>query len=137
MEHVIRSSSKVDLPAVLALWRHAAAEPTHTDDLGSLSQLVDHDPGALMVADESGRIVGSVIAAWDGWRGSIYRLVVAPDRRRHGLGRLLLFHAERRLADAGAVRVQAIVVSSDPVASGFWSATAWSRQAERSRFVKG
>ena len=99
--------------------------------------LVAHDAGALIVARESGRIVGTVIAGWDGWRGSVYRLVVAPDCRRSGLGRQLVQSAERRLAELGAQRMQAIVVGPDARAMGFWSATEWDLQGDQVRFVKG
>lgn len=82
-------------------------------------------------------MVGTVIAAWDGWRGSIYRLAVAPDHRRRGLGRRLVFEAEERLAESGAIRLQAIVVESNAQASGFWRAVGWEPQVERLPFVKG
>jgi ribosomal protein S18 acetylase RimI-like enzyme len=81
--------------------------------------------------------VGSVIAGWDGWRGSLYRLAVVPDYRRHGLGRRLLDEAERRLASSGASRLQAIVVETDAQAAAFWRASDWEEQVERLRFVKG
>jgi ribosomal protein S18 acetylase RimI-like enzyme len=78
-----------------------------------------------------------VIAGWDGWRGSIYRLAVSPDYRRQGLGRRLLAEAEARLARLGAVRLQAIVAESHPLATSFWRASGWEEQAEPLRFVKG
>jgi ribosomal protein S18 acetylase RimI-like enzyme len=90
-----------------------------------------------MVAEEDGSIVGSVIAAWDGWRGSVNRLVVAPSHRRRGLGRQLLAAAEARLAAVGAVRMQAIVVETEPEAIGFWRESGWERQVRRVRFVRG
>jgi ribosomal protein S18 acetylase RimI-like enzyme len=121
----------------LELWRVADAEPTHTDDEGSLRRLIAHDPASLLLADYGGRVVDSVIAAWDGWRGSIYRLVVAPDLRRQGLGCRLLIAAESRLREAGAARRQAIVVETDVQAVGFWGASGWERQVERLRYVKG
>jgi len=89
------------------------------------------------VAEEDGSIVGSVIAAWDGWRGSVYRLVVAPSHRRLGLGRQLLGEAEARLSAVGAVRLQAIVVESERKAMGFWRESGWDRQVDRVRFVRG
>jgi ribosomal protein S18 acetylase RimI-like enzyme len=92
---------------------------------------------ALIVAEEDGSIVGSVIAAWDGWRGSVYRLVVARSHRRLGLGRHLLQAAEDRLSSAGAVRAQAIVVEHETVAVSFWQASGWERQVQRLRFVRG
>jgi ribosomal protein S18 acetylase RimI-like enzyme len=133
----IRFARATDVPAVLALWRESDAEPSHTDDAESLLGLIHHDPEALVVAEVDGRIVGSVMAAWDGWRGSIYRLVVAPPHRRDGLGRQLVEVAEKRLAATGARRLQAIVVETDPCATGFWRATGWEQQAARLRFVKG
>ncbi len=95
------------------------------------------DPWALIVAVDGGAVVGSVIAAWDGWRGSIYRLVVAPSHRRRGLGRRLVEEAAGRLTRAGAVRLQAIVVETDPVGPAFWRACGWEQQVDRLRFVKG
>jgi ribosomal protein S18 acetylase RimI-like enzyme len=137
VEPVIRPAGEQDLAAVLSLWRRAGAEPSHTDDLRSLRLLVAHDPGALLVAEADGQVAGSVIAAWDGWRGSVYRLVVAPALRRQGLGRRLVGAAEERLAALGAVRLQAIVVESEPLATGFWRASAWDEQTERLRFTSG
>ncbi len=137
MATTIRSAGVTDVPAVLALWREAEAEPTHTDDARSLVQLLEHDPGALVVAESDGAVVGSVIGAWDGWRGSVYRLVVATGHRRGGLGRRLVAVAEKRLAEAGAVRLQAIVVETDPRATEFWRAAGWEEQVARLRFVKG
>jgi ribosomal protein S18 acetylase RimI-like enzyme len=131
----LRPALPAEIPAVLRLWSEAAVEPTSTDNAGSLGQLLDHDPGALIVADDNGTLVGSVIVTFDGWRGSIYRLAVAPARRRTGLGRQLLDGAERRLAELGAARLQAIVVETDDRATGFWRATGWEQQVGRLRFV--
>ena len=42
------------------------AEPTHTDDLESLTRLMDADPEALVVAVDNGIIVGSVVPCLSG-----------------------------------------------------------------------
>ena len=133
----IRTGQLSDVEPVLALWSAAEAEPTHTDTAEHLDQLISHDPLALIVADDDGSLVGTVVAGWDGWRGSIYRLVVAPSHRRLGLGRRLLEAAESRLASVGAVRLQAIVVETESVATAFWEASTWEQQSQRLRFVKG
>lgn len=133
----LRSAGADDIDAVLALWRQADAEPTHTDDHQSIQRLIAHQPGALIVAGAGPQLVGSVIAGWDGWRGSIYRLVVARAHRRSGLGRRLVAEAEHRLSAMGAVRLQAIVVETDGRATGFWKNSGWEQQTARLRFVRG
>lgn len=131
----IRQAGRDDSVAVLELWRAAGATPTVTDDQEGLEALARRDPGALLVADSGERLVGSVIAAWDGWRGSIYRLAVHPDLRRRGLGRDLLGAAKHRLVAAGARRLQA-VVETDEGALGYWRTSGWHEQTARLRFVR-
>ena len=133
----LRTGQLSDVDAVLRLWVASEAEPTHTDDVESLTILVARNLSALIIAEEDESIVGSVIAAWDGWRGSVYRLVVAPSHRRLGLGRHLLGEAEARLSAMGAVRMQAIVVETELKAMGFWRESGWERQVHRVRFVQG
>lgn len=133
----IRAAQQEDIPAVLALWREAAA-PTVTDDADAVGALLARDPGALMVAaSPAGQIVGTVIAAWDGWRGSVYRIAVAPEFRREGLGRRLLEAAEEHLRRVGARRMHAIVVGTDTQALGFWEASDWEHQSSQLRFTRG
>jgi ribosomal protein S18 acetylase RimI-like enzyme len=136
VQNELRRATAGDIAGVLAFWKESA-EPTSTDSDEVLASLIDRDPGALIVAEAEGRIVGTVIAGWDGWRGSIYRLAVGPDQRRSGLGQALLHAAENRLAGIGATRLHAIVVESNDVAVAFWTASDWEHQAGQLRFAKG
>jgi ribosomal protein S18 acetylase RimI-like enzyme len=132
-----RSARTEDLSAVLELWEVAGAQPTRTDDLAALQVLLEFDSDALVIAESAGTIVGSVIAGWDGWRGSIYRLVVAPGFRREGLAGALVDEAARRARSQGARRLGALVVATSPLAMGFWRASGWEEQEELVRFVSG
>jgi ribosomal protein S18 acetylase RimI-like enzyme len=132
----LRPATVDDVEAVLAFWREAA-QATSTDTSEVLVGLIRRDPGALIVAESDGRIVGTVIAGWDGWRGSIYRLAVGQDQRRRRLGQALLLAAEDRLAGLGAQRLHAIVVESNDVAVAYWTASDWEHQAGQLRFTKG
>ena len=136
MQTDLRPATPDDVERVLTFWLHAA-EPTSTDSAEALAGLLRRDPGALIVAETDGRIVGSVIAGWDGWRGAIYRLAVDPEYRRRGLGQSLLRAAEERLTALGGRRVHAIVVEANANAVAFWDATDWEHQAGQLRFAKG
>ncbi len=122
----IRPCTRKDCPSVLDLWRRADATPSVTDSLPELERTVD-EPGAifLLAVDRDGSIVGSVIGGWDGWRGNIYRLAVAPEARRNGLAGRLVSEVSRRLEAKGARRITALVEKAHPDAVAFWdSATA-------------
>jgi ribosomal protein S18 acetylase RimI-like enzyme len=124
-----------DIAALLALW-DSAADPTSTDTADALVGLLRRDPDALIVAETDARIVGTVIAGWDGWRGAIYRLVVDAEHRRHGLGHMLLRAAEDHLATLGARRLHAIVVGANPNGVAFWEASEWEQQDGQLRYAK-
>lgn len=133
---LIRSCRGDDIAAVLDAWVRAGAHPTVSDDTESIQRLIARDPDALLVADSGRRIVGTLIATWDGWRASLYRLAVVPELRRQGIGTLLVREGERRLRLRGARRLAAIVVASDQPAVAFWHHAGYSGQDDRLRFVK-
>jgi ribosomal protein S18 acetylase RimI-like enzyme len=133
---MIRSATPADLPRVLELWKRAGVPPGVSDTQAGLSGLLATDADALLVAEAFGTIVGSLIAAWDGWRGSFYRLAVEPGRRREGIGTALLRAGERRLSDRGALRLTAIVAEDDALAGAFWVSAGYEQQPNRVRFLR-
>lgn len=130
----IRPATPADAPAVLALWEAAGAAPSATDDLASIERVAAR--GALLVARDGDEIVGSVIAAFDGWRGNVYRLAVAADNRRGEVARSLLAAGESRLAAEGCVRITALVLAEEDQATAFWHSAGYQLQPEIGRFVK-
>jgi ribosomal protein S18 acetylase RimI-like enzyme len=133
----IRACRSADIPGVLTLWtaaRSAAASTPDTPD--AVQRLITADPDALLVAELDGRIVGAVVAAWDGWRGSMYRLAVDPRHRRLGIARRLVAAGEARLRERGAPRVTALVAHDDRIAVAAWEAAGYELDAGISRFVK-
>jgi ribosomal protein S18 acetylase RimI-like enzyme len=122
---VIRTGTTADVVSVLDLWVAAGAHPTRTDDAPSLSTLMGRDPDALLIAEIDGRPVGSLIATWDGWRGSMYRMAVLPEFRRRGIAASLVRQAERQLSVLGCRRIQALVVATDARAGAFWESVGY------------
>jgi ribosomal protein S18 acetylase RimI-like enzyme len=131
----LRNGTAADITSVLALWRAAESRPSQTDSEHALELLLARDPEALLVTELDDEIVGSLIAGWDGWRGSLYRLAVHPQSRRRGIATSLVRAGERRLEKLGAVRMTAIVATDEDAAMALWRAVGYTLQPERSRFV--
>ena len=130
----IRTATTSDIDAVLAFWRDAT-EPSTTDDAASVAALLAHAPDAILLAVEREAIVGTVIVGWDGWRGAMYRIAVAPSQRRRGIATSLVAEGERRLHEYGAKRLHMIVDPDDEAPRGFWTAVGYEPTAQL-RFVK-
>lgn len=132
----IRTARTDDIEAILGFWRVATAVESVSDDPDGLRDLLERDPEAFLLAEIDGELVGTIVAGWDGWRGHLYRIAVAPTHRRRGIARVLLDAAEQRFARLGSRRVDAIVLDDNPLAHGFWTATGYERQLETTRWVK-
>jgi ribosomal protein S18 acetylase RimI-like enzyme len=121
----IRDCRLQDVQAVLDLLRQADATPSVTDTADDLRRAITESPAHVLVAEADGRIVGSVIGTFDGWRGNIYRLVVHLGRRRRSIARQLVAEVEERLAGQGAKRITALVEKDHPWAVSFWAAVGY------------
>lgn len=133
-----RWATTADVLAVLDLWKAAGSHGTITDTFGALDSLIAHDSTALLVAQSAGQIIGSLIAGWNGWRGSLYRLAVHPDHQRRGIATELVRRAIEQLHARGAQRIDAFVVAADASAVAFWdglAAMGMHRDEPKLRFV--
>ncbi|WP_067619152.1 hypothetical protein [Alicyclobacillus acidiphilus] len=66
---MIRTFSLSDTDAVFQLWRDAGLSLGRTDTSEGLSKRLQRDPDLFLVAQSDGKVVGSVMGCYDGWRG--------------------------------------------------------------------
>ncbi|GAA2740628.1 GNAT family N-acetyltransferase [Kitasatospora cinereorecta] len=133
---VIRTATVDEIPALLAFWAGAAEGTSITDDPDGLARLITRDPEALIVAERGGRIAGTVIAGYDGWRCHLYRLAVDPEQRRRGIARSLLDAAHERFVRLGGRRADAMVLDHNELGQSAWLAAGYGRQEQWRRWVR-
>jgi RimJ/RimL family protein N-acetyltransferase len=132
----IRDCRPNETEAVLQLWRQAGATPSITDTANNLRVAIAETHANVLVAQADGRLVGSIVGTFDGWRGNIYRMAVHPDYRRKGIARALVAEVEQRLIREGAKRVTALVEKDHAWATGFWEALGYARDNRIARHVR-
>lgn len=136
-KYTVRAAQPAEAPAILDLWHGArSAHATTPDRIEDVHRLLAETPGSLLVADADGALVGALIAAWDGWRGNMYRLVVLGEYRRRGVGLALVRAGEEQLRRRGACRITALVAHEDEIASAFWESAGYPQDREIGRRVR-
>ncbi len=120
---LIRAFGLADFEACQRLWAEA-------DGLGSVPReeielKVERDPELFLVAEDAGQVVGVVMGSYDGRRGWIFRLAVAADRRREGIGQALVDEVEGRMAAMGVPQVNLLVLKSNTGGHAFWEAAGY------------
>ncbi|MGB3374585.1 MAG: GNAT family acetyltransferase [Microbacterium sp.] len=123
----IRTFHRADTEAVVALWEEADLTRPWNDPRADIERMLAVWPDLLVVADDDGRIVGTVMAGYDGHRGWIYYLASAPDRRGEGIGRALVEEAEARLVALGCPKVQLMVRPGNEIVFAFYDQLGYER----------
>ncbi|KVV64177.1 acetyltransferase [Burkholderia cepacia] len=137
----IRPFERADTDAVLAVWRDAfpqydeAGAPPHRDPLRSIELKLATQPELFFVATSGARVVGTLMAGFDGHRGWLYSFGVSNDARRLGIGRALIAHAERALVARGCLKINLQVLPGNDDACRFYAALGY-RVEERISFGK-
>src|SRR5215467_482914 len=105
-EFSIRSFRAPDRAALQALWQQVFPDdPPWNAPKVMIDNKLKVQPELLLVGELDGTIVGAVIAGFDGVRGWIYHLAVAPENRRRGFATQLVRAAEHGVRDIGCTKV--------------------------------
>lgn len=116
----IRPFDSADAAAVVALWRGCGLTRPQNDPHKDIARKLKVNPEWFLVAERGGEIVGTVMAGYEGHRGWINYLGVAPSLQRGGLGRRLMDEAEARLRAAGCPKINLQVRADNKVAIAFY-----------------
>ncbi|WP_133647689.1 GNAT family acetyltransferase [Paraburkholderia flava] len=113
----IRYFDARDTEAVIALWQQVFPEyrnpdKPHRDPRLSIANKLATQPELFFVAEQEGRVIGTVMGGYDGHRGWLYSLAVDPAQRRLGIGTQLVAHVEAALTARGCPKLNLQVLSS-------------------------
>jgi GNAT superfamily N-acetyltransferase len=117
---LLRTYRPSDHDALVSLWSRCGLLRPWNDPCRDIRRKLAQDPGGLLVLDADGRLAGAVMTGYDGHRGWVNYLAVDPAYQGHGLGRLLMREAERRLLAAGCPKVNLQVRTSNERAVAFY-----------------
>ena len=122
-EVAIRSFREADRVQLVQLWSAVFPDdpPRNAPDR-MIDGALAVRPESLLVAEIGGAIVGAVIAGFDGVRGWIYHLAVAPTHRRRGIATRLMRGAEGALRARGCSKINLQVRATHESVVAFYRA---------------
>ena len=119
---MIAALDLADIPALVALWEVCGLTRPWNDPQRDARLAIEGATSAILGLRDADALIASVMVGFDGHRGWVYYLAVAPDRRRAGLGRALMDAAEAWLRARGAPKLQLMVRAGNDEALGFYRA---------------
>ena len=101
----IRPFQPSDEAAVVQLWKECNLVVPWNDPLRDIRRKLRVQPALFLVGFVSGALAATVMAGYEGHRGWLNYLAVAPRFRRQGLGRKLVAESEARLRQMGCPKI--------------------------------
>ena len=128
----IRTFDSTDESEVVALWHACGLVRPWNDPHKDIERKLGFQPGLFLVATQTDAqgvnvLIGSAMAGYDGHRGSVYYLAVAPGYQGAALGRRLMQEVEQRLLALGCPKVNVLVRTSNVQVLGFYDALGYAR----------
>jgi ribosomal protein S18 acetylase RimI-like enzyme len=116
-----------DYLAVIELWRNSGPgiQVRRSDEPDEIFKKLTRDPDLFIVAENDGKIIGSVIGGFDGRRGFIYHLAVEKPFQNLGIGKSLMNEVEKRLKRKGCIRAYLFVTKANQQVIDFYKHLDW------------
>ena len=115
----IRSYQPADEEAVVALWRDCDLL-RWSDPRKDIARKLKVNPEWFLIGELDDEIVATCMVGYEGHRGWINLLAIAPLHQRSGFGRALLTEAERLLRLAGCPKINLLVRTSNSEVIAFY-----------------
>lgn len=131
-------ANPADAVAVIALWEACGLTRPWNDPVADFARALAGEHAAILVSRAGDTVVASVMVGEDGHRGWVYYLAVAPERRRAGLGALMMRAAEDWLRGRDVPKIQLMVREGNDDALAFYASLGLERQpvVTLGRFLK-
>jgi ribosomal protein S18 acetylase RimI-like enzyme len=116
----IRPFRAADEPGVVVLWRRCNLVRSTNDPHKDIRRKLRVRPDLFLVGVFEGDIVASIMVGYEGHRGWLNYLAVAPEHQRKGFGRAIVEEAERLLRREGCPKINLQVRTSNQSALEFY-----------------
>lgn len=116
----IRPYLESDEATVVALWQACGLTRPWNDPHKDIARKLTVQRELFLVGELDGRIMASAMAGYDGHRGWVNYLAVAPARQGHGHGAALMQRVEQELLARGCPKVSLLVRTTNDAVLAFY-----------------
>jgi predicted N-acetyltransferase YhbS len=117
----IRLSEPQDADGVRALWESVFGYSQFRNAPERVLKALVEWKTTILVACEGDAVVGTLVVGYDGHRGWLYRLAVAPGLRRRGIATSLVREGESVLRRLGCAKVNLQILDVNHDAQNCWT----------------
>lgn len=116
----IRAYQVSDAAAVVLLWQACDLTRPWNDPYKDIARKLTVQPELFLVGEADSVIVASVMGGYDGHRGWVNYLAVAPAYQRQGYATAMMHAVEQSLLKLGCPKINLQIRASNSAVAGFY-----------------
>ena len=132
----IRVMTPEDYDGIMALWKsiHGFGLRSIDDSREGITRFLRRNPTTSVVAEDEGRIVGTILCGHDGRQACFYHVCVDEAYRQHHIGSRMTDFAVEALRREQINRVYLIAFKRNEVGNTFWQRIGWEFRQDRNYY---
>lgn len=129
---MIRVMTIEDYDGVKELWMKIKGFGIRSidDSREGVARFLKRNPTTSVVAEENGKIVGSILCGHDGRRGCFYHVCVDEAYRMQGIGKSMVVKAMEALKEEKINKVSLIAFTQNDIGNAFWKEIGWTKRED-------
>jgi ribosomal protein S18 acetylase RimI-like enzyme len=116
----IRVMTIADFDGICEVWKNHKGTNPVDDSAEGFAKYIRRNPTTSFVAEDNGKIVGTILAGHDGRRGLFHHVSVLPEYQKQGIGKMLVDNAMNALEKEGITKVLLVVFKDNDNGNAFW-----------------
>ncbi|MBE6862492.1 MAG: GNAT family N-acetyltransferase [Ruminococcus sp.] len=109
-----------DYDGICEVWKNHEGTNPVDDSIEGFTKYLRRNPTTSFVAEDEGRIIGTILAGHDGRRGIFHHVSVVPEYQKQGIGKMLVDSAVEALKKEGITKVLLVVFTHNDNGNAFW-----------------
>lgn len=128
----LRAMTAQDYDQVHALWERISGFALRSldDSRDYVARFLLRNPTTSVVALDGDKVIGTILCGHDGRQATFYHVCVAPEYRKHGLGREMVRFCLSALVDEGISKAMLVAFDKNEGGNAFWQRIGWTRRTD-------
>lgn len=123
----IRSMTIEDYPSVYHLWQGIEGFGLRSidDSEEGITRFLKRNPTTSVVAEEDGKIIGSILCGHDGRTGCFYHVCVKEGHRNRGIAKKMTYFSLEALKNEQISKVSLVAFERNTTGNACWHELGW------------
>ena len=110
---------------IIDLWKRSGIEVSSSDTRDEIAKMLKRNPDLFLIGKENEKVIAVVMGAFDGRRGYVHHLAIAPDYQKKGYGKMMMDELIEKFHIKKVHKVHLFIEKNNKEVADFYRKLGW------------